>query len=580
MKVALRGALVTLVLLLFVFSTTTLLFAQSQANLPANPDPPFDLLIFNGHIIDGTGSPWYQGDLGIRNGRIVAIGQLQSHAATKRINAQGHVVAPGFIDMLGQSELTILVDPRLPSKIYQGITTEITGEGNSAGPMNEKMLAADHGGFEHYHINPDWRTLGGFFARLERQGLGINMASYVGATSIRRMVLGDADIQPTPAQLDEMRSLVAQAMRDGAVGLSTALQYSPAPYAKTEELIALAQVAGHYGGIYATHMRSEGDQVLESIDEATRIGREGQLPVEIWHLKAAGKSNWGRMPQIIDRIDAARRSGVEVSANTYAYTAWFNTFSAFIPPWAHDGGDEKLIARLKDPATRARIRKDMLSKGKNSAGEEWDNEWQEIPGPEAIQIGVVQNPELLKYQGKRLSEIAAEWKMDPIDALCEILIRDQAATEVAVFGMDEPDVALALKQPWMSIDNDSSGTSPDGILGTEHPHPRAYGTFPRILSKYVRDEKLLTLPDAIRKFSALPAAKLRLADRGVLKLGMWADVVVFDPETIKDLATFENPNQLSVGMEYVLVNGVPVIEAGKMTGALPGKVLRGPGYAK
>jgi dihydroorotase/N-acyl-D-amino-acid deacylase len=556
-------------------SVFVLIVAQMYAQ-----DAPFDVLIVHGQVIDGTGSPWYSADLGIRNGRIVAIGKLDGHAAVKRIDAGGRVVAPGFIDMLGQSELTMLVEPRLPSKIFQGITTEITGEGNSAGPVNDAMLAGDRGGYEHYKIKPDWHTLGEYFNTLERHGMGINLASYVGATSVRRMVLGDADVQPTAAQLEEMKALVRQAMKDGAVGLSTALQYSPAPYAKTEELIALAGEAGKYGGVYATHMRSEGDAVLEAIDEATQIGREAKVPVEIWHLKAAGKANWGRMPQIVERIDAARRDGVEVSANTYAYPAWFNTFSAFVPPWAHDGGDEKLIARLKDPATRARIRKDMLASGKDSAGEAWDNEWQEIAGPEAILIGVVQNPELLKIQGKRLSEVAAEWKMDAIDALCEILIRDNAATEVAVFGMDEPDVRLALKQPWMSVDNDSEGTSPEGLLGTEHPHPRAYGTFPRILRKYVREEQVLTLPEAVRKFSALPAAKMRLADRGVLKVGMWADVVVFDAEKITDVATFEKPNQFSVGMEDVLVNGVPVIEGGKMTGALPGKVLRGPGYEK
>ena len=279
------------------------------------------------------------------------------------------------------------------------------------------------------------------------------------------------------------------------------------------------------------------------------------------------------MPQLVARIEAARAQGVDVSANTYAYTAWFNSFSAFIPPWAHDGGDGKLVARLKDPAARARIRADML----NPKGD-WDNEWQEIPGPEAIQIAVVQNPELKSLQGKRLSEVAALWKEDAIDALCDLLIKDGAFTEVAVFGMDEPDVALALKQPWVSVDNDSQGTSPEGLLGEEHPHPRAYGTFPRILRKYVREEHLLTLEDAIRKFTALPAQRMRLTDRGVLKAGMAADVVVFDPAAIRDLATFERPNQLSVGMEYVLVNGVAVIAQGKMTGALPGKVLRGPGY--
>jgi dihydroorotase/N-acyl-D-amino-acid deacylase len=542
--------------------------------------PAFDVVITHGHIVDGTGSPWYSGDVGIRDGRIAAIGDLSNAPAKRLIDAQAKIVAPGFIDMLGQSELAILVDPRLPSKIFQGITTEITGEGNSVAPMNDAMLAADRATYEHYRINPDWRTLRQYFARLEKQGMGINLATYVGATSVRRMVLGDANVQPTLAQLEQMKGLVRDAMKDGAVGVSTALQYSPAPYAKTDELIALAAEATQFGGIYATHMRSEGDAVLESIDEATRIGREAHIPVEIWHLKAAGKANWGRMPQIVERIDKARADGVDLSANTYAYTAWFNTFSAFVPPWAHDGGDVKLVERLKDPATRARIRMDMLTTGKDSAGEEWDNEWQEIPGPEAIQVAVVQNKELVPLQGKRLSEVAALWKEDAIDALCDLLIKDKAFTEVAVFGMDEPDVLLGLKQPWMSIDNDSSGTSPEGLMGREHPHPRAYGTFPRILRKYVREEKQLTLADAIRKFTALPAQRMHLTDRGVLKQGMWADVVVFDAEKITDKATFENPNQFSVGMEYVLVNGVPVIAEGKMTGALPGKGLRGAGYVQ
>ena len=421
---------------------------------------PFDVVIVGGHIIDGTGSPWYSGDVGIRDGRIAAIGRLEGAGRKRTIDAAGRVVAPGFIDMLGQSELAMLVDPRLPSKITQGITTEITGEGDSVAPVNEAMLKADAGEYAHLRITPDWRTLREYFGRLERQGMGINLASYVGATSVRRMVLGDADVQPTAAQLDQMRGLVREAMEDGAIGVSSALQYAPAPYARTEELIALAGEAGKFGGIYATHMRSEGDAVLEAIDEAVRIGREGHLPVEIWHLKAAGQRNWGRMPQLVARIEAARAQGVDVSANTYAYTAWFNSFSAFIPPWAHDGGDGKLVARLKDPAARARIRADML----NPKGD-WDNEWQEIPGPEAIQIAVVQNPELKPLQGKRLSEVAALWKEDAIDALCDLLIKDGAFTEVAVFGMDEPDVALALKQPWVSVDNDSQGTSPEGLLG-------------------------------------------------------------------------------------------------------------------
>jgi len=552
--------------------------ANAQSSAASQSARPFDIVITGGHIVDGTGSPWYSGDIGIRDSRIAAIGNLAAAPRKRIIDAAGKVVAPGFIDMLGQSEQTILVDPRLRSKIYQGITTEITGEGNSVAPVNNAMLAADHSGYEHLHITPDWHTFRQYFARIEKQGMGINLASYVGATSVRRMVLGDADVQPTELQLEKMKSLVRDAMRDGAVGLSTALQYTPAPYAKTPELIALASAASQFGGIYATHMRDEGDLVLDAVDEAAEIGKQAHIPVEVWHLKAAGKENWGRMPQIVERIDKFRAEGLDISANTYAYTAWFNTFSAFVPPWAHDGGDAKLIARLKDPATRARIRKDMLSPDKDSAGEAWDNEWQEIPGPDAIQIAVVQNPDLVPLQGKRLSEVASLWHEDPIDALCDILIKDNAFTEVAVFGMSEPDVVLALKQPWVSIDNDSQGTSPEGILGQEHPHPRAYGTFPRILRKYVREENQLTLPDAIRKFSALPAQRMRLIDRGVLKQGMWADVVVFDPATIRDKATFENPNQFSEGMEYVLVNGVPVIAGGKMTGALPGKVLRGPGY--
>ena len=534
---------------------------------------PFDLVITHGRIIDGTGSPWYSGDVGIRSGRIAAIGELGDSARTRTIDAHGMVVAPGFIDMLGQSEGSILVDPRLPSKIYQGITSEITGEGGSAAPLNDAIIKADELKYRHYHIDPNWRTLGQYFDRLEKQGMGINLASYVGATQVREMVIGYDDRQPTSAQLQQMQELVRDAMREGAVGVSSSLEYPPAPYAHTEELIALAAAAAPFGGIYATHMRSEGDFIMESIDETVRIGREAHIPVEIWHLKVAGKKNWERMPDVIKAINAARNAGVDVSANTYAYTAWSNDMSAFLPPWALDGGKVKLIERLKDPAMRARMRKEMLE----PAGT-WDNEWQEIEGPQAVMIGFVQNPELQKIQGMRLSEVAKAWNEDPIDTLFDILIKDQGFTQNAVFGMSEPSVVLALQQPWVSIDNDSQGTSPDGILGQEHPHPRAYGTFPRILAKYVREEKALTLEDAIRKMSALPAQRMRLTDRGVLKQGLWADVVVFDPATIRDLATFDHPNQLSQGMQYVLVNGTLVIDEGKMTGQLPGKVLRGAGY--
>jgi N-acyl-D-amino-acid deacylase len=558
--------MVRFLILLLLICAPTALHAQQQQ---------YDLIIRNGHIIDGTGSPWYAGDVAIRDHRIVAIGALVDAKAEKTIDAAGKVVAPGFIDMLGQSDLSILVNPRVPSKIFQGITTEITGEGGSAAPLNDSIIAADRVGYDHYKITPDWRTFAEYFARLERQGIGINVAHYLGATQVRRMVLGDVDRTPTAVQLEQMRGLVRQAMRDGAVGLSTSLQYPPAPYARTEELIALAAEAARYGGVYATHMRSESDEIIPAIDEAIRIGREARIPVEIWHLKVAGKRNWGRMPEVVAKIESARRSGVDVAADTYAYPAWFNSLSAMVPPWAHDGGTARLLERLRDPAARRRIRKDMETPGS------WENNsWQEISGPKAILIGAVQNPALSTLQGKTLAEVAKQRKADPIDALLDLLIEDKGYTSVAVFGMAEKDVVLALKQPWVSINNDSQGTAPDGILGQEHPHPRAYGTFSRILRKYVREEKALTLEDAIRKFTSLPAQRMRLGDRGVLKAGMWADVVVFDPAQVRDLATFAKPNQLSEGMSWVLVNGVPVIAEGKETGALPGRVLRGPGASQ
>ena len=575
MRILSRVAIVRTIIACGVVAAVAVIGAMALARgaQPGGAQASYDVVILNGRVIDGTGSPWYSGDIGIRDGRIAAIGNLANAAAKRTIDAAGRVVAPGFIDMLGQSDLTILVDPRQPSKIYQGITTEITGEGGSVAPQTDELIKEDRLEYEHYHLTPDWKTFNQYFARLERQGIGINLASYVGATQVRRVVIGDADRAATPAELDRMKSLVAQAMQEGAMGVSTSLEYAPAPYASTDELIALASVASKFGGIYATHMRSEGDGIFAALDETARIGREARVPVEIWHIKTAGKKNWGKMPQVVAFIDKQRAEGVDIAADTYAYTAWSNSLSAFIPPWAHDGGDAKLLKRLKDPATRTRIRKDM-----ETPSEKWDNEWDEIPGPEAISITSVQNPQLARLLGKNVAEIAKSWNETPIDTICDLLIKDAAYTEVAVFGMQESDVDLALKQPWVSNDNDSEGTSPEGLLGQDHPHPRAYGTFPRILHKYVQEQHLLTLPDAIRKFTALAAQRVRLTDRGVLKKGMWADVVLFDPAKVRDVATYEKPNQLSVGMDYVLVNGVPVIEDGKMTRALPGKVLRGPGY--
>jgi dihydroorotase/N-acyl-D-amino-acid deacylase len=533
----------------------------------------FDVIVRNGLVVDGSGAPAFKGDVAVKDGRIAAIGRLADARADRIIDAKGMIVAPGFIDMLGQSELSLLVDPRLPSKIFQGITTEITGEGESVAPLNDAMIAQNQPGYDHYGIKPDWRTLAHYFARLEKQGIGINMGTYVGAASVREMVIGYGDRAPNAAELEQMQALVQQAMREGARGLSTALQYPPAPYASTGELIALASIAARSGGIFASHMRSEGNAEDTALDETFRIGREAAIPVEIFHLKTSGRHNWGKMPHVIARIEAERAAGVDVGADTYAYTAWENDMAAFVPPWAHDGGNEKLLERLQDPALRARMRKEMTTP--TSA---WDNEWLEIKGPQDVLICSVNNPELEKYLGKRVSEIAAEWHEDGIDTIFDFLVKDKAGTYVSVFGMDEADVALALQQPWVSIDNDAGGTSPEGLLGKDHPHPRAYGTFPRILKKYVRDEHKLSLADAIRKFSALPAQRMRLADRGVIRQGLWADLVVFDADTIHDVATYAEPNQLSVGMQYVLVNGVPVVAEGRMTGKLPGKVLRGAGY--
>jgi dihydroorotase/N-acyl-D-amino-acid deacylase len=511
--------------------------------------------------------------VGIRAGRIAAIGSLAQMSARERIEARGLIVAPGFIDMLGQSELTLLVNPHVPSKLYQGITTEITGEGDSVAPLDERVRATYVERLARYGIKPDWRRFADYFSRLERQGIAINFASYVGATRLREMVVGLTDRAATDAELTQMRELLRQAMEDGAMGLSSALEYPPAPYASTEELIALAREAARFGGIYATHMRSYEEGIMQALDETFRIAREAQISVEIWHLEVAGPTMWGRMPEVIARIDAARAAGLDVMSDLHAYTAWGNDMSAFVPPWAHDGGTTKLIERLKDPAARARIRREMETKR-----EGWDNEWLAVAGPADILVSSVGHAELRPLQGQSIEAIARARGREPIETLLDILVEDGAQAHVAAFGMQERDVVVALRAPWVAICNDSAGTSPQGPLGLEHPHPRAYGTFPRILRRYVRESHELSLEEALRKFSALPAARLHLADRGVLKAGLAADVVVFDQQEITDRATYAEPNQLSVGMRFVLVNGVAVIADGRETLRLPGRVLRGPGY--
>jgi len=536
----------------------------------AAPVPSYDIVIRNGHVIDGSGSPWYAADIAIKDGRIAAIGRLGDVDAKHVIDAHGMVVTPGFIDMLDQSGHTLLMDGHAQSKIFQGVTTLITGEGESAAPLNDKILEE-----ERAQAKPPWRTLGEYFAHLQSQGIAVNFGTYVGAATAREMVIGYGDRKPTADELKRMQAIVADAMRDGAFGVSTALQYPPATFSTTPELIALAKTVAGFGGIYATHMRSEGNGETAALDEVFDIARTAHIPVEIFHLKVAGHENWGDMPKVIAKIDAARAQGLDISADTYAYTAWGNDLASFIPPWAHAGGNAALLERLKDPQTRARIEKDM-----QTPSDAWSNDWLEVPGPHAVEITSVHNPALKSFEGKRLDDVAKAWHEKPIDALLDILIRDHAATGVAVFGMSQPDVTLALKQPWVSICDDAAAQAPTGKLGQGHPHPRAYAAFARIIAKYVREDHALALPDAIRKLTALPAQRMGLARRGAIKQGMWADIDIFDPAQLRAPATFEQPKQLAQGMSYVLVNGVPVIADGEMTQALPGKVLRGPGFER
>ncbi|TAM96750.1 MAG: D-aminoacylase, partial [Rhodanobacteraceae bacterium] len=409
-------------------------FALLAPNAQAAPATSYDIVIRNGHVIDGTGSPWYSADIAIKDGRIAAIGGLGNADAKQVIDAHGMVVAPGFIDMLDQSGHTLLVDGHAPSKIFQGITTLVTGEGESIAPLDDRILAE-----EGSRAKPAWRTLDGYFDVLQKHGIAVNLGTYVGAATAREMVIGYGDREPTPDELKQMQAIVARAMRDGAFGVSTALQYPPATYSTTPELTALAKTAASYGGIYATHMRSEGNGEAAALDEVFDIARTAHIPVEIFHLKVAGHENWGSMPKVIAKIDAARAQGLDISADTYAYTAWGNDLASFIPPWAHAGGTTKLLERLQDPQTRARIERDM-----QTPSDAWSNDWLEVPGPHAVEITSVQNPSLKNLEGRRLDEIASSWHAKPIDTLIDILIEDHAATDVAVFGMSQPDVTLAL----------------------------------------------------------------------------------------------------------------------------------------
>jgi len=548
--------------------------AAYDANLDAAASAgDYDLIIRNGHIIDGTGNPWYTADVAVSGDRLAAIGDLREAHAKREIDAKGRIVAPGFIDMLGQSEASLLIDNRSLSKLSQGITTEITGEGGSIAPQNEKTIAPQKPFLDHYKLTIDWTTLDGYFRRLEKQSTPLNIGTYVGSAQIREAVIGDDNRAPTPAELDQMKSLVEQAMKDGALGLSSALIYPPNIYAKTDELIALAQVASKYGGLYATHMRSEGASEMPALAEAIRIGREANLPVEIFHLKVSGKPRWGSMKNVVAAIQLARDSGLDITADMYPYTAGATALASALPPWAADGGVQKLLKRLKDPASRARIKKDL-------AGDhpDWENLFYDCGGAAGVLISSVQNPELKQFEGKTVDDVAKSWRKSPEDTLMDFVLADNAQTGAIYFMASEEDLRTGLSQPWTSIGLDAGEMSLDGPLYEAHTHPRAMGSMPRFLGRYVRDEHLLSLEAAIRKITSLPAQREHLESRGLLRPGYFADIAIFDPATVIDHATYTKPDQLSDGIDFTIVNGQVEYDHGKLTGSTAGRILRGRGW--
>jgi N-acyl-D-amino-acid deacylase len=543
----------------------------SAASAPANPE--YDVVIKNGHIIDGSGNPWVSGDIAIRGDRIAAIGNLENVRAKRVIDAKGLVVSPGFIDMLGQSEASLLIDNRSLSKLSQGITSEITGEGGSISPQTDLTLGPLQPILDHYKLTVDWTTLDGYFKRLEKSGTPLNIGTYVGLGQVREAVLGDVDRAPTAAELEKMKTLVAQAMQDGAFGVSTALIYPPGHYAKTEELVELAKVAAQYGGIYGTHMRSEGQSEPQAIAEALRIGREANLPVEIFHLKVSGKTRWGNMHKIVGQIQAARDAGQDVTADMYPYIAGGTALASSLPPWVADGGMEKILERLHNPEIRAKIKAEMAADHPN-----WENLYFDSGGGGGVMVSGVVNPELKKFDGKTIAQIAEAQKKSQLDSLFDFIIADKGQTGALYFMANENDLVFGLKQPWTSLCLDAGELSLDGPLYESHTHPRAFGAMPRFLGRYVRDQHLLPLEQGIRKMTSLPAQRERLLDRGLLKEGYFADITVFDPATIKDVASYSQPAQISEGVKYVFINGQLEFEDGKLTGITSGRALRGPGW--
>jgi len=555
-------------LCLIIFLVCVAASAQPQVEA-AGPD----IVIQHGRIMDGTGNPWYAGDIAITDGRIVGIGKIPDGIAKRVIEANGLVVAPGFIDMLGQSETALLIDNRSISKLAQGITSEITGEGGSIAPQNALTIAAAQPSLDPYHLKIDWTTLDQYWQRLAKKGTPINIGTYVGAAQVREAVLGDVNRAPTAQELDKMKSLVEQAMQQGALGISTALIYPPGHYAKTEELIELAKVAARYGGIYATHMRSEGQNEVAAVQEALRIGQEAHIPVEIFHLKVSGKSRAGKMIDIVRMIQQARDRGQDVTADMYPYLAGATALASSLPPWVADGGMDKLLERLRDPAVRQKIKTEMSATGERT----WENLYLDSGGAAGVMVASVVNPELKQYTGKTVAEIAQVQKKDPLDALMDFVLADKGLSGALYFIASEEDLQTGLRQPWTSIGLDANELSLDGPLFEPHTHPRAFGSMPRFLGHYVRDLKLMPLEQAIRKITSLPAQREHLVGRGLIKEGFFADITIFDPNTIIDKATYTQPAQLADGVKYVIVNGQVAFENGKATAAMAGKPLKGQG---
>lgn len=533
----------------------------------------YDIIIRNARVIDGSGGPASDAELAIQGDRIARIGNLQSAKGKREIDARGQIVAPGFIDMLGQSEQFVLIDPRAMSKVMMGVTTEITGEGESIAPLNDRILKEQEDFNRRFNLSVDWRTMGEYFRRLDKQGAGVNLGTFVGATQVREYVIGYDDRPPTPAELEQMKRLVAEAMKDGALGVSTSLQYVPARFAKTDEIVELAKVSQQYGGIYITHQRSEANAIDDSMKEVFEIARRANIPAEIWHFKTAYKKNWGRMPEMLRRIEESRRQGLKITADVYPYVAGSTSLSACLPPWALEGGTDRMIARLKEPQTRARLKKEITTDSR-----EWENIYLGSGGPSGILIASVVNRDLESSQGKRLTEIASAQNKDPLDALFDFIIADHGQTGAIFFMMSEDDMKAALKSPFVSICTDNGARATDGPLAGSKSHPRGWGTYPRILGKYVRDEHLLPLELAIHKMTGLPASNVGLKQRGLLREGYFADITIFNPETVIDRATFEEPNQYPVGINFVIVNGRVEVDNGQRTAAEAGRVLRGPGY--